>query len=679
VLTGALSFSRAGNNTQYFYSTSNYTGATLLTGGTTVLVDYGAFTNTSSLGVNFATLTLDNVATNPNITAAPEGAANLTDRINPNAPITLIGGQIVFDGRAQTQSTETLGAVTIGSGLSSLQSVVGGTGINSADLTLTSLTQSNSAATGGTDGTLVVSGGLGLIGSAARILITSAPALTNNLIGAWIVTGDSQFASYNSSFGIGSLGQTGFAGYDATTITTQSNPTQNIKTAAFTLPEFGTNAVVTINTLTLGGSFGFTDGATILNLSAGGIINDSGVSISLGSTAQPGLLTAGNLAGAGQPQDLYIYNSVGTLTINSSAVNNPNGAAVKLVLTLDGGNITLTGASNSYSGGTVINGGAIGTGTVNLSSASAGTHVIPAAGGLTINGATVTETTIAGQIAPTTVITLNGTSTLNLLGNNTLGGLVFENAGGSPANVNQTGQLGSTGYMEGNLVNSGGVLLINGTITATSSNVGNVSTLGGRVDFGSGITIDAEPILVAGQSVAPLEASLAIQGIVNLGGFTKTGAGVLQLNAQDIYTGGTVIADGMLNTGVTNAGSRFSQLTLDSGAILNLDGFSTVWGSLSGAGTVFNSLASSSLLTVGYDGTSTTFSGAFSRNNDGTPADVSLTKIGAGTLTLTGAANLTPGTLVGTSSTGTLTVEQGTVDYSGAGTGGFQTNTVLGG
>jgi autotransporter-associated beta strand protein len=158
---------------------------------------------------------------------------------------------------------------------------------------------------------------------------------------------------------------------------------------------------------------------------------------------------------------------------------------------------------------------------------------------------------------------------------------------------------------------------------------------------------------------------------------------VLQLNAQDIYSGPTDISAGMLNTGITNAGSRFSQLAIASGATLNLDGFTTVWGSLTGSGTVFNSLASGSVLTVGYDGTSTTFSGAFSRNSDGTLADVSLTKIGAGTLTLNGTANITAGTLAGTASTGTLTVEQGTVVYgdsaTGAGTGGFQTNTVVGG
>ena len=202
-------------------------------------------------------------------------------------------------------------------------------------------------------------------------------------------------------------------------------------------------------------------------------------------------------------------------------------------------------------------------------------------------------------------------------------------------------------------------------------------------------TINVTPITFNGVSVAPLEASLAIQSILS-GGFTETGGGVLQLNAQDLYSGETVISAGsMLTIGVQNAGSRFSQLDLMAGTILNLAGASTVWGSMEGSGTVFNSLAgittngaSTATLTVGLDNTTTTFSGAFSRNNDATPADVSVTKVGTGTMYLTGTANLTStATLAGTASTGALTVEQGLVVYgdpaTGAGTGGFQTTALL--
>ncbi len=520
---------------------------------------------------------------------------------------------------------------------------------------------------------------------------------------------------------------------------------------------------------------------------------------------------------------------------------------MKLVLTVNnGGVITLAGVEpnptissspySPYSGGTVVNGGANGTGTVNLAlnPIYAGDYLIPASGGLTINNATVTQTGITQQIDPTTNVTLNGSALLNLVGNNTLNNIVFKNDGGSPTNT-QLALASTTGYMIGSVINSGGpatgvnlpyssgVLTITGTITSTSSNVGTVSTLAGRIALGTNTTIDAEPIMFNNQNVAPLEASLAIQGIVNgqssvisnistggltvgqsvtgagipagdtiasingstviltipatadstgntitfggfitqtgnvntttsISGFTKTGAGVLQLNAPEVYTGGTTISLGMLNTGVQGAGSRFSQLNLAGASILNLAGFSTAWGSLTGSGTVFNSLASTAtsgastaVLTVGLDNTTTTFSGAFSRNNDGDSGgrlrdqgrhghDVShghgeshlhihdadgsqhhgaqrrpvrewiwhscghghclhrerdddYAQPGAddrdhqretvlfGNVTSLSAANT--GALPGSASTGTLTVEQGSVVYgdpsTGAGTGGFQT------
>ena len=100
------------------------------------------------------------------------------------------------------------------------------------------------------------------------------------------------------------------------------------------------------------------------------------------------------------------------------------------VLTKTGPGVLVLSGTNAYAGGTVVNGGAAFTGTMNLSGA-AGAVVVPA-GGLTINNATVTEVTNGGQINAANVVTLNGGgSTLNLVNANTLAGLVFNNNGGS--------------------------------------------------------------------------------------------------------------------------------------------------------------------------------------------------------------------------------------------------------
>ncbi len=231
----------------------------------------------------------------------------------------------------------------------------------------------------------------------------------------------------------------------------------------------------TINTLAMTTNVGFANGSNVLNLTAGGLIGASG--LTFGANPAEGFITAGGIiTGAGTTQDLYIYNRSGVFTINSSVVDNstnnpdplnhPTGFAptpVRLVISVNGGIISLAGVFNSYSGGTVVNGGANGSGTVNLAmNPGFSGYLIPAAGGLTINDATVTETTESNEIDPNTVVSLNGSSILNLLGNDTLGGLVFRNDGGSPTNATQNGLLGSTGYMEGSLVNSGGLLTING-------------------------------------------------------------------------------------------------------------------------------------------------------------------------------------------------------------------------
>jgi hypothetical protein len=188
VITGNVNFERAGSNqTVTLYSNNTYTGVTELTGGTLQLLDSAQLSGTSQVNLNFATLTLNNT-----------GTMDLTGRVNASAPIVSIGGQLIYDGRAQTNSADSVGAVTVGAGLTTLQSVAGGTGVNSATLTIGGLTQNTSTANGyGTDGTLLLSSGLGLIGSNARILISGAATDNGVLNGTTTITGLSPAGLYN--------------------------------------------------------------------------------------------------------------------------------------------------------------------------------------------------------------------------------------------------------------------------------------------------------------------------------------------------------------------------------------------------------------------------------------------------------------------------------------------------
>ena len=116
--------------------------------------------------------------------------------------------------------------MTLARGLNTINVTAGGTGVNSADLTLASLTNSN------LDSTLNVTGAnvLGTIGSNPRLLVTAAPTLTNNIVGAWAINMTSgEFLSYAPGLGVGTLQTNGFSGYDvnaaafpATTLATQN-------------------------------------------------------------------------------------------------------------------------------------------------------------------------------------------------------------------------------------------------------------------------------------------------------------------------------------------------------------------------------------------------------------------------------------------------------------------------
>jgi autotransporter-associated beta strand protein len=273
--------------------------------------------------------------------------------------------------------------------------------------------------------------------------------------------------------------------------------------------------------------------------------------------------------------------------------------------------------------------------------------------GVRISGGNITAFA-AGAIAAGNTVVVNGSGSLTLFGDNTLAGLKFNNLGGTPI-VRTFATNSATG------LGSRGVLTIGaGGIVATSENTATASIIEGRVDFGSSPnTIDVAAINVNGVTdVDPLRAGFVLQAVVgSTGGLTKTGNGVLQFSAQSQFTGGLTIAAGGLRNNGTNAGSRLSRLTLAAGTRYDLYNANTTWGSLAGSGDIFSSIASPNLQ-VGFDGTSSTFSGRFQRFNNA--FNTTLTKIGSGVLTLDFAQD-------GDGSYGQIIVGGGTLKYSGAG------------
>ena len=140
-----------------------------------------------------------------------------------------------------------------------------------------------------------------------------------------------------------------------------------------------------------------------------------------------------------------------------------------------------------------------------------------------------------------------------------------------------------------------------------------------------------------------------------LAGLTKSGFGVLSLTASNTYSGDTVVGAGTLLVGSSNAipnGTGKGNVSLT--GTLDTNGIPTYINGLSGGGMVNNSSATATTLTVGGNDQTNAFAG----NITDTGGNLSLTKTGTGTQTLSGFNNYA----------GVTTVNAGTLVYSGSST-----------
>ena len=658
-ITGPVTYVQAATaNTRNFYADSTYTGATVITGGVLQLIDDARLSGTSAVALNYGSLYLNN-----------RGTLDLADRLPDAAPITLRGGRLDLYGRANGITAETVGAVSLAAGFNTINADDGGTGVQSTDLTLSSL-----ARPVGSAGVVRFANSNGQIGSTQRTLIAAAPTLTNNIIGPWAIR-ERELAGYVPGLGVGDLNAAGFPGYDATTLATGANPTQNVRiTASATL-----TGNTTVNALvTRAGAITIDLGGNTLGLTSGGLLLSSETN-TITQTVSNGTLTAG---AAGVGGDLYLYwlpyGGTSRVSAVSARVADNAGGPVRLVISSSEPAATthktnLSGA-NVHTGGTVVN-----QGQVDLTG-GVGTVVIPA-GGLTLNNAGMTMVTNAGQIASSNVVTLEGSSALTLVGANTLAGVVFDNRGGTGTPT----------------LTTGGTLTLNGGITASSMNVATMATITGTVDFASAArTITVNPVAVDGRTIGPWTPSLSIDGNVrNAGTLTVSGGGVLRLGAAtSTFAGGYAIDPG---TGLIVAASSTPSTV---GATVTAGPLGTgtltlgVNSRLMSGGTFTVANPVTALGSFMYDGNQLlTVNGAFSLPAAGAPtidvpapqgsltiggaisgAGTSLTKTGYGLLglaganTLDGGVTLSAGTLsLGNAAalgTGPLTLAGGNLDSS---------------
>ena len=197
-------------------------------------------------------------------------------------------------------------------------------------------------------------------------------------------------------------------------------------------------------------------------------------------------------------------------------------------------------------------------------------------------------------------------------------------------------------------------ILFNDSLTISNNSGGGVVKFTGTMrSLTSDITVTGSGAVAAG--------SIVTGAISTAGGLIKDGVGITQMDVNTTYAGTTWIKAGRLIANTTASIPTRSAITIDSGAILESKANTNIWGSITGAGNVTITSGTRNI-TIGRDDTSTSFSGTITST---TPSGLSVTKIGAGTLTLkpagsnantyTGVTTVSGGNLVLDTSSSSLT------------------------
>jgi len=628
---GSVNFIKAGNQTLTLTGANSTTGTINVIGGGLTLKDGGTIAGATAVNVRSSTLNLDNTGTN---VATRLGAV----------PIALDGGALSYSFNS-TATADTLGAVTANSGYNTITVNPGSTG--SSQLTLASFAR--------TAGAIVSmnSNNLGQIGAANPSLKVTGSNLTpiNGVVPGVLYNGGfGNWVGYDSGLGFGQLGTTGF-------------PFTTYNSGSFADAPVNANVQVQSGTVKSGGQVvnsmsntwdtSFANAYDLLTITSGMYYqagNETSGGVNLGTTAVRGRVTSGLSTG-----ELFYMKGDG-----GSGNGNPGNTNINAVIEDNGGTrvslVVMSGsrpdqpgmnpsisAPNTYTGGTFVQGfGAY----FFLHATSAGIVTVPAANnpsnGLVINSATVNELNFGGQIDPSNIVTLNGGSTLNLYGNNTLAGLVFNSNGG-------------TGTPS---VTAGNTLTITSSIVSTPTNVAVTPTMSvPTLDLGfqpaASINVSALPEGNYITGVGPLN-GLTISSVIQNGGITKKGTGVLNLTGANTFGGQLTVEQGVLNVASVNNASANGPLgNSASSVILGKSDGST--GAIEYTG---GTVTSSKSFTMATGGT-----GAFQIDTAGTtltlgsPIDGggSLAKTGPGTLELTNASNTHNGTTTVTAGTLKLT------------------------
>ena len=660
---------------------------------------------TTSILINVPVVMNGNITVTNTVTAGAgllmngtlSGAGNLTITNNGIQPLQFAG----VDSRTSGSTTITTGTFTVGNGISTT-AMISGNVADSGTLSFFSGAGASQTYGGNISGTGSVTYGgsntatLTLTGSNSYSGLTSVNngTLADGVSGASfssnsaVLVGTNGTLSVNSNETIAGLQNGGGGG----TVSLGSGTALTVNTTGIAGPFSGvingSGALVTggTGTMTLNGTSNSYSGGTtvssgtlVVNNASGSATGSGGVTISNGATLQIGAVGAGtNGAIAGSVTDNGILSFAETSTFG----NTITGTGV--VTVLNGGNATITGNSNTYSGGTLY------AGNTNFGNAVSGgggvfdtqSGIITFTGtnktysGLTTvaTGATLADAMDGAFSANSTIAVATGAN-LQVGFNETISGLIgSSNLGGTVTIASgKTLTLNTAGFTD----EYQGVITGSGSVAVSSA--GGKEIFVGANSYTGGTTINTAGVLQLGDGTnnGSVTGSIIDNGTLgfNLAGNTSlgntvSGTGILNVvgtgtltfsGANKTYSGQTNVSAGTIADTVSGDFSPNSIIALSSTGGVNVNSNESIAG-LTGTSSVGVAIGSGATLTISSASVSAdlytgVISGAGALNKSGA---TTFNEILAGANTYTGGTTVNGGLLILTNTTG-----------SGTGTGGI--------
>ena len=455
------------------------------------------------------------------------------------------------------------------------------------------------------------------------------------------------------SSGTGTLNVTG--GYVSNTSGTLGRSAGSLGTATVSSGTWANSGSLTVGgtgngTLNVNGGY--------VSSAAGNVGQNSGsvgtATVSSGTWANSGNLTVGasgtgtltmngGLISASTASIGSNFDGVGTATVSGGRWNNDSlsiGGNGVGILNVTGGYVRTTGGASIGASGTVT----VSSGTWAITSGMS----VNRSGALTMSGGLVTVSGTLNNAAGTVNLTSGGTLQIGGLRDDVTnnGMLIFNNSVSSTYSGDLSGS--------GTVTKQGGGTL---TLSGSNSHTGGTTINDGVLQVGAGGTMGSIVGNVVNNAALTFNRSDAYTSSGDISGtgyLEMLGSGTLTLTGSNSYTGGTTITDGVLALGNADAVGTSGTISFDGGTLQysasNTNDYSSRFGTSPGQA-----------YEIDTNGQNVTFASPL------TSTSGTLTKIGSGTLALSGNNSYTGGT----------TINEGLLQVGAAGTTGSISGDVV--